>query len=50
MKPLYATIAAAAMLFAANLVLAEKSRIEMSKLTCKQFAGCDKDNMSIIMM
>ena len=38
------------MLFAANLVLAEESRIEMSKLTCKQFAAYDKDNVSIIMM
>jgi len=38
------------MLIAANLVLAEESRIEMSKLTCKQFAAYDKDNMSIIMM
>jgi hypothetical protein len=29
MKPLYATIAAAAMLFAVNPVLAEESKIEM---------------------
>ena len=45
MKPLYATIAAAAILFAVNPVLAEESKIEMSKLTCKQFAAYDKDNM-----
>jgi acid stress chaperone HdeB len=50
MKPLYAAILAAAMLFTVNPVLAEDSKIEMSKLTCKQFAGYDKDNMSIIMM
>ena len=39
------------MLFAVNPVPAEESKIEMSKLTCKQFAAYEKDNnMSIIMM
>ena len=50
MKPLYAAILAAAMLFTVNPVFAEESKIEMSKLTCKQFAAYDKDNMSVIMM
>jgi acid stress chaperone HdeB len=49
-KPLYATILAAGMLLTVNPVLAEESKIEMSKLTCKQFAAYDRDNMSIIMM
>jgi hypothetical protein len=31
-------------------VLAEESKIDMKKLSCKQFSGYDKDNMSIIMM
>jgi acid stress chaperone HdeB len=34
----------------ATPVLAEESKIDMSELTCKQFAGYDKDNMSVIMM
>ena len=34
MKPLYTAILASAMLFAVNPVLAEESKIEMSKLTC----------------
>ena len=50
MKPLYVTILAAGMLLTVNPVFAEESKIEMSKLTCKQFAAYDKDNMSIIMM
>ena len=33
-----------------NPVLTEESKIEMSKLTCKQFTAYDKDNMGIIMM
>ena len=31
-------------------VLAEESKFDMTKLSCKQFAGYDKDNMSVIMM
>jgi hypothetical protein len=31
-------------------VLAEESKIDMTKLSCKQFAEYDKDNMSVIMM
>ncbi|HEY6921311.1 MAG TPA: HdeA/HdeB family chaperone [Methyloceanibacter sp.] len=50
MKPLYVTILAAGMLLTVNPVFAEESKIDMSKLTCKQFAAYDKDNMSIIMM
>ena len=50
MKPLYATILAAAMLLTVKPVLAEESQIDMSKLTCSQFTAYDKDNMSIIMM
>ena len=50
MKPLYVTILAAGMLLTVYPVFAEESKIEMSKLTCKQFAAYDKDNMSIIMM
>ncbi len=46
MKPLYVTILAAGMLLTVNPVFAEESKIEMSKLTCKQFAAYDKDNMS----
>jgi HdeA/HdeB family len=50
MKPLYATILAAALLLAVKPVLAEDSKIDMTKLTCSQFTAYDKDNMSIIMM
>jgi hypothetical protein len=50
MKPLYATILAAALLLTVKPVLAEESKIDMSKLACSQFAAYDKDNMSIIMM
>ncbi len=50
MKALTATIVAAALLSTMTPVLAEDSKIEMSKLTCAQFAAYDKENMSIIMM
>jgi HdeA/HdeB family len=50
MKPFYATILAAALLLTASPLLAEDSKIDMKKLSCKQFSGYDKDNMSIIMM
>ncbi len=50
MKPFYATILAAALLLTASPLFAEDSKIDMKKLSCKQFSGYDKDNMSIIMM
>jgi acid stress chaperone HdeB len=50
MKALTATIVAAALLSTMTPVLAEDSKIKMSKLTCAQFAAYDKENMSIIMM
>jgi len=50
MKPLYATILAAALLLTVKPVLAEDSKIDMSKPTCSQFTAYDKDKMSIIMM
>jgi acid stress chaperone HdeB len=50
MTPFYATILAAALLLTASLLFAEDSKIDMKKLSCKQFSGYDKDNMSIIMM
>jgi HdeA/HdeB family len=46
MKPFYATVLAA-LLLTVTPVLAEESKIEMKKLSCKQFSGYDKD---IIMM
>jgi len=49
MKPFYATILAALFL-TVTPVHAEESKIDMKKLSCKQFSGYDKDNMSIIMM
>jgi len=49
MKPFYATVLAA-LLLTVTPVLAEESKIDMKKLSCKQFSGYDKDNMSIIMM
>ena len=49
MKPFYATILAALFL-TVTPVLAEESKIDMKKLSCKQFSGYDKDNVSIIMM
>ena len=49
MKPFYATILAALFL-TVTPVLVEESKIDMKKLSCKQFSGYDKDNMSIIMM
>ena len=49
MKPFYATILAALFL-TGTPVLVEESKIDMKKLSCKQFSGYDKDNMSIIMM
>jgi len=50
MKTLYAAIISAALLPTMTAALAEDSKIEMSKLTCAQFAAYNKDNMSIIMM
>ncbi len=50
MKPFYATILAAALLLTASPLFAEDSKIDLKKLSCKQFSGYDKDNMSIIMM
>ena len=49
MKPFYATILAALFL-TVTPVLVEESKIDMKKLSCKQFSGYDKDNVSIIMM
>jgi HdeA/HdeB family len=44
MKPFYATVLAA-LLLTVTPVLAEESKIDMKKLSCKQFSGYDKDNM-----
>ena len=49
MKPFYATVLAT-LLLTVTPVLAEESKIDMKKLSCKQFSGYDKDNMSIIMI
>ena len=43
MKPFYATILAALFL-TVTPVHAEESKIDMKKLSCKQFSGYDKDN------
>jgi hypothetical protein len=50
MKTLYAAVAATALLLTARPCLAEDSKIEMTKLTCAQFAQYDKDNAGTIMM
>jgi len=50
MKPFYATILAALFLTVTPVLAEESSKIDMKKLSCKQFSGYDKDNMSIIMM
>ena len=50
MKMFCAAIISAALLSTMTAALAEDSKIEMSKLTCAQFAAYSKDNMSIIMM
>ena len=50
MKTFHAAIMSAALLSSMTAALAEDSKIEMSKLTCTQFAAYDKDNMGIIMM
>ena len=43
MKPFYATVLAA-LLLTVTPVLVEESKIDMKKLSCKQFSGYDKDN------
>lgn len=50
MKTFHAAIVSAALLSTMTAALAEDSKIEMSKLTCAQFAAYDKDNMGTIMM
>ena len=50
MKTFHAAIVSAAQLSTMTAALAEDSKIEMSKLTCDQFAAYDKDNMGTIMM
>ena len=50
MKSFHGAIISAALLAAMPAALAEDSKIEMSKLSCGQFAAYSKDNMSIIMM
>ena len=49
MKTLAAGTLGAALLLASP-VLAEDSKIDMSKLSCAQFSAYDKDNLGTIMM
>ena len=48
MKTFHAALVCAALLSNMTAALAEDSKIEMSKLTCAQFAAYDKDNIGII--
>ena len=50
MKIFCAAIMSAALLSTTTAALSEDSKIEMSKLTCAQFAAYDKENMATMMM
>jgi acid stress chaperone HdeB len=50
MKTVNAAIISAALFSTTTAVLAEDSKIEMSKLSCAQFAAYDKENMATMMM
>ncbi len=50
MKTFHAAIICAVLLPTIPAALADDSKIDMSKLSCGQFAAYSKDNMSIIMM
>ena len=51
MNAVYAGLfAAAALLMASPAVAAEESKVDMSKLTCKQFTAYNDDNRGLMMM
>ncbi len=50
MKMFRAAVISAALLSTMTAALADDAKIEMSKLSCAQYAGYNKDNMSLITM
>jgi hypothetical protein len=51
MKTLYAAFAASALILGAQSALAAADdQLDVSELTCEQFAGYDNDNKGLIMM
>jgi hypothetical protein len=50
MKPLYATLFAAALLLCTKPALAADNALDMSELTCEQFMNYNDDNKGLIMM
>ena len=50
MKPLYATLGAAALLLCAKPALAADNALDVGELTCEQFMNYNDDNKGLIMM
>ncbi|HZP09164.1 HdeA/HdeB family chaperone [Methyloceanibacter sp.] len=50
MKPLHATLVAAALLLCAKPAFAADSALDVSELTCEQFINYDDNNKGLIMM
>jgi acid stress chaperone HdeB len=50
MKAVCASLVATAALLTASSVAAEDSKVDLSKLTCKQFTAYNNDNRGLVMM
>jgi acid stress chaperone HdeB len=50
MKAVCASLVATAALLMASSVAAEDSKVDLSKLTCKQFTAYNNDNRGLVMM